>query len=217
MSEKSTFQTLSEIDITSQTKEKNKMKYLPWSSAWSLIKTSYPNSTYKPVKTEDGCIYHTDGRTCWVETELNINGEVQNETLAIMDFRNQAIPVDKITSVDVNKSTKRCLVKNAGLFGLGLSLWNGEEISNAAKEKKKEKEKIKEEELKNLQAEIVASAKKLTNGGVDSAAIYAEIEKISGKKNPNSIKDIEMCKNVIKAIEKLKPQKNKIEKEDTNK
>ena len=207
MSEKTTFETLSAIDITEKLKEKNKMKYLPWSSCWQIVKSIYPNSTYNPVKTDDGCIYHTDGKTCWVETSLTINGETQNETLAVMDFRNQSIKAENITSVDVNKSTKRCLVKNAALFGLGLSLWNGEELSDAAKQERKKKteaEKESEVTIKNLQAEIVSMAKKMVDSGIDSTTIYAKIEEIGGKKNPNSIKDIEKCQEIIEALKEMK-------------
>src|SRR5574344_2080013 len=99
--EKTIFQTLSEIDITSKIKQKNKMDYLPWSSAWDFVKNKIPNATYRIIKTEDGCIYHNDGRTCWVETEMTINGDVQTEILPVLDFRNQSISYDKVTASDV--------------------------------------------------------------------------------------------------------------------
>ena len=136
---KSTFDVLEEVDITSDLKEKNKLSYLPWSSAWAIVKRLYPSSTYTPVKSEDDCLYHTDGKTCWVETSVTIQDETQNECLAVMNHRNQAISADEVTSVDINKSIKRCLTKNLALFGLGLSLWNGEELSDAAKRVRNEK------------------------------------------------------------------------------
>lgn len=208
MSEKTVFQTLNEVDITPFLKEKNKMKYLPWSSCWQIIKSRYPSAKCKPIKTESGCIYHTDGKTCWVETEMTIEGETQNETLAVMDFRNQSIKEETVASTEVGKSLKRCMVKNAALFGLGLSLWNGEELSNAAKEAKKKASEV-EIGIKNLQAEIVAKAKKLIENGVDSATIYAKIEEIGGKKNPNSIKDEGKCEAVLEALEELNVKKEK--------
>ena len=131
----------------------------------------------------------------------------QNEILAVMDYKNQSIKAENITSTDVGKSTKRCLVKNAALFGLGLSLWNGEELSDAAKQarqKKTEEEKESEATIKNIQAEIVSTAKKMVDNGIDSTTIYAKIEEIGGKKNPNSIKDIEKCKEIIASLKEMK-------------
>lgn len=198
----SVFDVLYAYDVSNQLKEKNGMKYLPWSSAWATIKTLYPSSTYRIIKTENGCNYHTDGKTCWVETELTIEGESQTEQLAVMNFKNAAIPLENVTSVDVNKSIKRCFVKNAALFGLGLSLWNGEELSEPAKEKRKEKQ-TEESEIKELRAEIIAKAKQLIGNGVVSDEIYSLIEKIAGNRNPNSIKDKSLCKKVIDALDQM--------------
>lgn len=214
MAETNVFATLSAIDITDKLKKKDKMSYLPWSSAWAIIKEHYPDATYRPVKTEAGCNYHHDGKTCWVETALTINGETQNETLAVMNHRNQAIPVDEVKSTDVNKSTKRCLVKNAALFGLGLSLWNGEELSDTAKAtraKKKAEEDAAAEEQKKLAAElaeenakIIALAQKKIEAGVDNTTLYEIVKKYAGgKKNPNSIKTIEDSKKCYEEIDKM--------------
>jgi hypothetical protein len=45
-----------------------------------------------------------------------------------MDFRNNAIPIAKITSMDVNKAIQRSTAKAIAMHGLGLSLWTGEDI-----------------------------------------------------------------------------------------
>ncbi len=134
--EKSTFQTLNEYDISEHIKEKNKIIYLPWSKAWMILKTLYPGSKFTVNKTEGGCIYHTDGKTAWVEVSITIGEQTETETLAVMDFRNKSIPVADITSADVGKSIKRCLVKCAAVQGLGLYLCRGEELSDAARKNK---------------------------------------------------------------------------------
>lgn len=202
--DKSIFQVLSEIDITSKIKKKDKkadkMEYLPWSSAWAFIKDKYPNATYKIVRTDTGCIYHTDNRYCWVETELTIGDEIQSEILPVLDFRNQAVTFDSVTTSDVNKAIKRCLVKNAALFGLGLSLWNGEELSDTAKEKKANDEN----ELKSKQTEIITLASQKIEGGADKEKLYGIISANNeGKKNPNSIKSVEICNKIIEEINKM--------------
>lgn len=216
MPEKSVFAVLSAVDITDKLKKKNNLSYLPWSSAWDIIKSHYPDAVCHPVKTPDGCLYHTDGKTCWVETSMTIQGETQNETLAVMDHKNQSIAADVVTSTQFEKSIKRCLVKNAALFGLGLSLWNGEELSDAAKvtrANKKAEEAAADKEKKKAEAalaventKIVELCTELKGKGIDAEKMYAVICKYTGgKKNPNAIGTIEEsqeCYNEIKAMAK---------------
>lgn len=140
-SEKSVFQTLNEYDISEHLKKKDKIIYLPWSKAWMILKTLYPDSQVEVIEnagfdSDDVVRYFTDGKTAWVKVAITIKGHTETESLAIMDFRNKSIPVANITSADVEKSIKRCMVKCAALHGLGLSLWTGEELSSAAREKK---------------------------------------------------------------------------------
>ena len=114
---KGIFATLSAINTADKIKEKNGYKYLSWSKAIQLVKNVYPKTTFEiipQVVDESGNTipWHDDGKTGWVEVSVKIeadDGEVQEtkEMLAIMDFRNNAIPSEKITSVDANKSIKR--------------------------------------------------------------------------------------------------------------
>ena len=69
---KSVFQTLFEINVNKQVEKKNGLNYLSWAYAWSEVKKIYPSATYKVYETPEGCIYHTDGRTCWVKTGVII-------------------------------------------------------------------------------------------------------------------------------------------------
>jgi len=45
-----------------------------------------------------------------------------------MDFRNNAVSVDKVTATDVNKAIQRSTAKAIAMHGLGLSLWTGEDV-----------------------------------------------------------------------------------------
>ena len=60
-----------------------------------------------------------------------------------MDYRNKSIPLDKLTSMDVNTSIQRCLTKAIALHGLGLSIYNGEDISKEVVEVVEAKPKAK--------------------------------------------------------------------------
>lgn len=133
MSDKSIFETLYSVDTTDKIKEKNKLKYLPWASAWAEVKKRYPDATkrtYGQIMDEFGNerFWHDDGRSGWVDVGVTINGHEERTTLAVMDLRNSAIPADKITSTDANKSLMRCLVKACAMHGLAMHIYEGEEI-----------------------------------------------------------------------------------------
>lgn len=190
------FKTLNEYDVTEHIKKKNDIIYLPWSKAWLIIKTLFPSARFRIHKTRDGCIYHTDGKTAWVEVSLTIGGWTETESLAVMDFRNKSIPIESITSADAEKSIKRCLVKCAALHGLGLSLWTGEELSSAAKKKK-------ESDLDDVKQEILGVVSEKLDAKVPKEEIYEAIKSIAGVKNPNAIRDVAVANKVLEKIKKL--------------
>lgn len=143
--EKSIFETLYPIDVSENTEKKNNLSYLSWAWAWAEVKKRYPKANYKVIKNEQGWIYHTDGRTCWVEVSVTIDDLTHEEILPVMDFRNNSISLDKVTSFDVNKAIQRAVTKCIGRFGLGLYIYAGEDlpedISEDAAEKKQEEAK----------------------------------------------------------------------------
>lgn len=199
--EKSVFQILNEYDITEHLKKKDKIVYLPWSKAWMIVKSLFPSAKFTINKAADGCIYHTDGKTAWVEVSITINDQTETESLAVMDFRNKSIPINTITSADAEKSIKRCLVKCAALHGLGLSLWTGEELSSAARKKK-------EDDLDDVKQEILSVVAGKLEAGVSKDTIYKAIESVAGVKNPNAIKDIATAQKVVEQIKKLEVKHN---------
>jgi hypothetical protein len=54
-----------------------------------------------------------------------------------MDFRNASILLDKVTSFDVNKAIQRSLTKAVARHGLGLYIYAGEDLPDAADEEKR--------------------------------------------------------------------------------
>lgn len=129
---KKVFETLNAIDVNEYKKDKNGFSYLSWSKAWEIVKKKFPDANYKVIEDFHGWNYHTDGKTCWVKVQVTIEGETQTEMLPVLNYRNQAIGADAVTSMDVNKAIKRCLTKCLGLFGLGLYIYNGEDIPEEA-------------------------------------------------------------------------------------
>ena len=125
---KSVFKTLFEVNVNDHVEKKNSLSYLSWAYAWGEAKKLYPEANYKVYETEDGRIYFTDGRTCWVKTGVIIEGLEHIEYLPIMDYRNKSIPLENVTSFDVNKSIQRSLTKTFARHGLGFYLYSGEDL-----------------------------------------------------------------------------------------
>lgn len=128
MNEKNYFTELNAINVSDKTEKKNGMTYLSWAWAWGELKKLYPDATYTVYENKDGWLYHTDGRTCWVKTGVTVNGIENIEYLPVMDFRNNSIPADKVTSYDVNKAVQRSLTKAVARHGLGLYIYAGEDL-----------------------------------------------------------------------------------------
>lgn len=125
---KSVFETLSAINCNEHTEKKNDLTYLSWAWAWQMIKTKYPDATYAIYEDQNGRFYHTDGKTCWVKTGVTIEGIEMVEYLPVMNFKNRSIPLDEVTSVDINKTIQRSLTKACARHGLGLYIYAGEDL-----------------------------------------------------------------------------------------
>lgn len=132
MEKNNIFAALNAINVNGHTETKNGLTYLSWAWAWAEVKKAYPEATYTIYENMDGWNYHTDGRTAWVKTGVTINGLEHIEYLPVMDYRNSSIPVEKITSFDVNKAIQRSLTKACARHGLGLYIYAGEDLPETA-------------------------------------------------------------------------------------
>jgi len=122
------FNTLNTINVNGKTEQKNGLTYLSWAWAWAEVKKLYPDATYTIYENSNGWFYHTDGKTCWVKTGVTVNGIEHIEYLPVMDFKNKSIPLNAVTSFDVNKAIQRSLTKAVARHGLGLYIYAGEDL-----------------------------------------------------------------------------------------
>lgn len=131
------FVELNNINVNGKTEKKNGLTYLSWAWAWGEVKKLHPDATYTIYENADGLFYHTDGKTCWVKTGVTVNGVEHIEYLPVMDFKNRSIPVEQVTSFDVNTAIQRSLTKAVARHGLGLYIYAGEDLpeSEAPEEK----------------------------------------------------------------------------------
>lgn len=142
------FTELNNINVNDKTEEKDGLTYLSWAWAWGELKKHHPDATYQIYENANGWNYHTDGRTAWVKTGVTVNGIENIEYLPIMDFKNKSIPLDNVTSTDVNKAIQRSLTKAVARHGLGLYIYAGEDLPE--KEQEENSKPITEKEVKTL-------------------------------------------------------------------
>lgn len=133
------YSTLSKVNVnehiqTIKGKKGINLKYLSWAWAWTILKQHYPTANYTVYENANGLNYHTDGKTAWVKCGVRI-GEMEHiEYLPVMDYSNCSIPLEKITSFDVNTAIQRCTTKAISRFGLGGYIYSGEDIPMGYKE-----------------------------------------------------------------------------------
>ena len=128
---KSVFETLSAINVNEHKENKGKMTFLSWAWAWNEVKKLYPEMTTTVYENAEGFNYHHDGKTAWVKTGVTIEGQEYIEYLPIMDFHNASIPIERLSSTDVNKGIQRGLTKAIARHGLGFYIYAGEDLPEA--------------------------------------------------------------------------------------
>ena len=134
MNTQSSFNVLNAIDCNEHTEKKGNLTYLSWAWAWQIVKKNFPDAFYTIYEDKDGIPYFTDGKTCWVKTGVTILGLEHIEYLPIMDFKNRSLPLDQVTSMDMNKTIQRSLTKACARHGLGLYIYAGEDLPEGAEQ-----------------------------------------------------------------------------------
>lgn len=132
------FNKLNAINLNEVKEQKNKLDYISWAWAWGKVKEQHPDTIATVYENEVlGLPYFTDGKTCMVKVGVTVNGIEHIEWLPIMDYKNTSIPLEKVTSMDINKSIQRALTKAIARHGLGLYVYAGEDLPEDAEEVEK--------------------------------------------------------------------------------
>lgn len=129
----SKFKELNAINVNKMTEKKGNQSYLSWAYAWQETMKVCPDMTRKVYEDEHGWNYHTDGKTAWVKVGITIDGQEHIDYLPIMDAKNASLPIERVTSFDVNKAIQRSTTKAIGLHGLGLYVYAGEDMPDEEK------------------------------------------------------------------------------------
>ena len=169
------FTDLYAVNVNGHTEKKNNLTYLSWAWAWGEIKKRHPDATYTVYENADGWNYHTDGRTCWVKTGVTVNGIEHIEYLPVMDYKNKSIPVENVTSFDVNKAIQRSLTKACARHGLGLYIYAGEDLPEEEAAEKQDASR----NAKNIAANNIISGLAKARGKSDGEILNALMRQIS--------------------------------------
>lgn len=117
----SVFSNLSGINVNDYTEKKGNLTYLSWAHAWSELLKKYPDSSFKFHKhmtlPDDSVMVY-----CTVE----VQGIKRKAHLPVLDHKNN--PIKGPNAFQLNTSMQRCLAKAIGLHGLGLYLYQGEDL-----------------------------------------------------------------------------------------
>ena len=148
MENNTTFEILNSINVNSMTEKKQTggttLTYLSWASAWAVAKANFPDIEYEIERNpETGLPYWYDPLTGYmVFTKVTIGGQTHEMWLPVLDGANRAmkaepyevkmkyktVVVAAASMADINRSIMRCLVKNLAIFGLGLYIYQGEDV-----------------------------------------------------------------------------------------
>ena len=143
------FNALSNLDLSDKCEKRESLTYLSWANAWSEFKSAYPSATYRILKNENGLPYFSDPDLgIMVFTEVIVDDVIHQMWLPVMDSKNKAMKLTPYTyqvwdnykkafvektvqaasMFDINKTLMRCLVKNLAMFGLGLYIFQGDDL-----------------------------------------------------------------------------------------
>ena len=143
------FNALSNLDLSDKCEKRESLIYVSWSNAWSEFKSAYPSATYQILKNENGLPYFSDPNLgIMVFTEVTVDDVTHQMWLPVMDSKNKAMKLEPYTysvwnnfkkafeektvqaasMFDINKTLMRCLVKNLAMFGLGLYIFQGDDL-----------------------------------------------------------------------------------------
>lgn len=143
------FDALYKMNLNDKVEKKDNLTYLTWSEAWKAFKEVYPSATYRIISNPDTKLpYFADDIGVMVFTEVTADDltlpmflpvlnsankpmKLQSYTYKVWDKQNNRYverTCEAVTMFDVNRALMRCLVKNLAMFGLGLYIYQGEDM-----------------------------------------------------------------------------------------
>ena len=126
--------TLSKQDCSSFIEKKQGLSYLSWAWAWGLLMEHFPQAEFEFGEND----VYPDASVS-VNCTVTIGKCTRSMWLPVMDYKNKAILGPDAR--DISDTKMRCLVKCLALFGLGHSIFGGEDVPRASEPKETPKPK----------------------------------------------------------------------------
>ena len=115
------YKELRKIDVSKYTEKKNNLTYLSWAWAVDQLLLADPKAHWFYPE------YQRWGNgSVMVFCTVVANDSARTAQLPVMDYRNK--PISEPDSFAVNTAMQRCLAKAIALHGIGLYIYNGEDV-----------------------------------------------------------------------------------------
>lgn len=166
------FEEIRKIDVSKYTEKKGKFNYLSWAWAVDQLLILDPKATWEY---KEPTYFHD--QTMMVYCAVTAFGKTMISQLPVMDNYNK--PITEPNAMQVNTAMQRCLAKAIALHGIGLYIYQGEDLP----------ELDAEDYVRQLQ-----DAKTLDELQASYKVIYNDV-----KNNPQVLKLVTSVKDSLKA------------------
>lgn len=140
---------LRKVDVSKYVEKKNGLNYMSWAWAADQLMLHDPAATWE-YRWCDGLPFVRIGETAMVFCTVTAFGVSRTAQLPVMDHRNKAIP--NPDAFAVNTAMQRCLAKAVALHGIGLYIYNGEDLPPDTKPEDRVPQDRREEIAKQIEA-----------------------------------------------------------------
>jgi hypothetical protein len=113
------------LNVNEHTEKKANLTYLSWAWAWAEALKADPKVSFKVEMFGDKCFMDING-TAMVWVTVTMFDKPMTCQLPVMDHRNKAIV--NPDAFQVNTAIMRCMTKALSLHGLGLYIYNGDDL-----------------------------------------------------------------------------------------
>jgi hypothetical protein len=120
----SKYAELRKIDVSEHIEKKNDLSYLSWAWAVDTLLQQDPTASWGYSEPKQF------GETLMVFCTVHAFGKSMTAQLPVINFRNQAIP--NPDAMAVNTAMQRCLAKAIALHGIGLYIYQGEDLPDVS-------------------------------------------------------------------------------------
>ena len=118
-------QELLQLNVNEHTEKKANLTYLSWAWAWAEALKADAKASFKVEMFGDKCFMDING-TAMVWVTVTMFDKPMTCQLPVMDHRNKAI--QSPDAFQVNTAIMRCMTKALSLHGLGLYIYNGDDL-----------------------------------------------------------------------------------------